>query len=73
MTRKPLNYSPAQLDARARRMAKAPPPPLRKQFAPPGECAYCDEHREDTMMPPHDPSRFCESGKRNHCTCDVCF
>jgi hypothetical protein len=38
-----------------------------------GMCAYCDEHRDDQMMPPHDASPRCESGKRNHCTCDVCF
>ncbi len=23
--------------------------------------------------PAHNPSPRCESGKRNHCTCDVCF
>jgi hypothetical protein len=40
---------------------------------PPGVCAYCDEHRDDGMMPPHTPSSRCESGKRPHCTCDVCF
>ena len=39
----------------------------------PGECSYCDEHRNDSMMPSHTPSQFCLSGKRPHCTCDVCF
>jgi len=38
-----------------------------------GKCSYCDEHRGDGMMPPHAASANCESGKRNHCTCDVCF
>jgi hypothetical protein len=40
---------------------------------PGGECKFCDEHRGDEMMPPHDASSRCESGKRNHCTCDTCF
>jgi len=25
------------------------------------------------FAPSHQPSRNCESGKRPHCTCDVCF
>ena len=40
---------------------------------PPGECAYCDAHRNDSMMPSHTASARCESGKHAHCTCDVCF
>jgi hypothetical protein len=40
---------------------------------PPGECAYCDEHGDDPMMPRHMASSRCESGKRPHCTCDTCF
>lgn len=40
---------------------------------PAGECAFCDEHGDDQMMPSHTPSERCESGKRPHCTCDVCF
>lgn len=40
---------------------------------PPGECAYCDQCRTDSMMPSHTASSHCESGKRNHCTCDACF
>lgn len=40
---------------------------------PPGQCRYCDEHRNDSMMPSHTASGHCESGKRPHCTCDVCF
>lgn len=43
------------------------------RLLPPGECAYCDAHRLDLMMPYHTPSARCESGKRPHCTCDICF
>ena len=43
--------------------------------APPGECDYCDRLREkgENMHPPHTPSPCCESGKRPHCSCDICF
>lgn len=40
---------------------------------PRGECAYCDEYGGEAMMPSHTPSPRCESGKRPHCTCDICF
>ena len=39
----------------------------------PGQCKTCDECRNDPMMPSHTASQFCESGKRNHCTCDFCY
>lgn len=39
----------------------------------PGVCRYCDERRNDNMMPPHTASPGCESGKANHCTCDACY
>ena len=32
-------------------------------------CAGCAEG----SPVPHEPSPRCESGKRPHCTCDVCF
>jgi hypothetical protein len=35
-------------------------------------CAYCQENK-GVMHPPHFASSRCESGKRNHCTCDICF
>lgn len=35
-------------------------------------CAFCQENK-GKMHPPHFASPRCESGKRNHCTCDVCF
>ena len=38
-------------------------------------CAYCDKliAKGQEMAPPHDAANGCESGKRPHCTCDVCF
>ena len=49
-------------------------PSLRRiKFLTKGLCAYCDQHSTEEMMPPHDPSPRCESGKRPHCTCDTCF
>jgi hypothetical protein len=40
---------------------------------PEGECKFCDEFRNDSMMPSHTPSKNCESGKHPHCTCSACF
>lgn len=39
------------------------------------ECNLCDEMRRkgDTFHPSHDASKNCESGKRKHCSCDICF
>jgi hypothetical protein len=44
------------------------------------ECPYCapyiEEHRETgsaPMMPSHTARERCESGKREHCSCGVCF
>jgi hypothetical protein len=36
-------------------------------------CPTCDAHKPGEMMPNHEASPYCESGKRAHCTCDVCF
>lgn len=36
-------------------------------------CAYCERNKGDSMMPSHDASSRCESGKHNHCACDTCF
>lgn len=43
--------------------------------APLGECAYCDRERalNNSFHPPHNASRTCCSGRRNHCSCDTCF
>lgn len=39
-----------------------------------GECKQCKQIREGGGFGPHHfASSNCESGKRNHCTCDVCF
>ena len=49
------------------------PKPRRHYVLPVGECKYSDEHRDEQMMPPHDASPRCESGKHPHCSCDTCF
>lgn len=36
-------------------------------------CPTCARYQPGEMYPPHDASRRCELGQRNHCTCDVCF
>lgn len=38
-----------------------------------GYCAYCATYGKESMMPYHDASDRCESGKYPHCTCDTCF
>ena len=45
------------------------------QFAPEGECSYCDNERAkgNTFFPPHTARWRCRSGRYNHCTCDGCF
>jgi hypothetical protein len=39
------------------------------------QCAYCCSMRDRgaSFYPPHAASDDCESGKRNHCSCDRCF
>lgn len=41
----------------------------------PGVCSYCDSERaaNNNFHPAHDASDRCESGKRDHCSCDTCF
>ena len=34
-------------------------------------CSFCQQHGTDG--PPHFASSRCESGRRNHCSCDTCF
>jgi len=43
--------------------------------APVGKCAYCDHQRQlkAEFHPSHRASQRCQSGGRNHCTCDTCF
>ena len=35
-------------------------------------CPFCEKFKGQ-MHPSHDASDRCESGKHDHCTCDVCF
>ena len=37
------------------------------------DCKYCNENAFEPMMPNHNASLRCESGRHNHCTCDTCF
>jgi hypothetical protein len=46
---------------------------LRVYRLEPGQCQYCDQCRDDKMMPSHTASERCESGKRPHCACDTCY
>jgi len=48
-------------------------PPVRTSFVLDGYCQTCAQLAKGEMYPPHDASPRCESGKRNHCSCDVCF
>lgn len=52
---------------------EAVPRPVRVRAMSEGHCAYCDQNRDEAMMPAHHASLRCESGGRDHCTCDVCF
>ena len=38
-------------------------------------CDFCDTMKGErrTFFPPHDASPRCDSGGRDHCTCDTCF
>lgn len=38
-------------------------------------CNYCDREiaKGNKHYPRHEASSGCESGKRNHCTCEVCW
>jgi hypothetical protein len=51
------------------------PHPKHRHQRPKGECVYCDREREagNKHFPSHDASDRCESGKRPHCTCNVCW
>ena len=39
------------------------------------DCPFCQREKEhgNTFFPPHNPSTYCLSGKRPHCTCNYCF
>jgi len=47
-------------------------------LAPEGECKTCEERRNSVIptigiWPNHIASKWCESGKHAHCSCDRCF
>jgi len=48
---------------------------VRRHKAPIGECVSCDRERAggNDFHPSHDASEHCESGRHNHCSCDLCF
>jgi hypothetical protein len=56
-------------------MTRTEPFEIKRRLAEPGECKTCDEIRAkgEKPFPSHQASDRCESGKRPHCTCDVCF
>lgn len=49
--------------------------PPRRHKVPAGACVTCDQERArgSDFHPSHDASPRCESGKRAHCSCDLCF
>lgn len=51
----------------------AAPQYLRRYICTDGSCPTCEGLKPGEDAPPHDASVRCESGRRNHCSCDVCF
>jgi len=49
--------------------------PRQSGLLPPGECVQCDriQAQNDNGAPRHAIRDRCESGKRPHCTCPLCF
>lgn len=39
------------------------------------DCAYCvaQLRERESFFPPHSARASCQSGCRDHCTCDTCF
>jgi hypothetical protein len=50
-----------------------PSTPVRRRIIMEEGCITCAELAAGSFGPSHDPSPRCESGKRPHCTCDICF
>ena len=48
-------------------------PAVRTSFVLDGSCPTCAALARGELCPPHDASPRCESGRRNHCSCDICF
>ena len=59
--------------ARNRTVVEMVDPAKHRRCLPKGECAYCDANGDNKMMPRHYASDRCKSGKRPHCTCDICY
>ena len=59
----------------ARRKAPEVTPAVTRRYkAPVGECETCDKNGDAISNTPfHDASARCESGKHNHCTCELCY
>lgn len=64
------NYGGGRLSERdpSEQSVPHPPPTRRKNVV---GCTICDE--PGTLKPPHTASVRCQSGGRNHCSCDICF
>jgi len=63
-----------QTAARIARRKPGESVPKRRYKAPPGECETCDKSGAGFSNTPfHDAAARCESGKRPHCTCEVCY
>lgn len=52
---------------------RRPDPPPRRRIVTEQACRTCAELAQGGFGPSHDASPRCESGKRPHCTCDICF
>lgn len=65
------DYEMTALGVRVKRPTK--PLQVRISFMLDGTCRTCEALARGEMCPPHDASPRCESGKRNHCSCDICF
>lgn len=63
--------SPTETSKEVREAAEAMV--IRTSFVLDGSCQTCARLAKGEMCPPHDASPRCESGKRNHCSCDTCF
>lgn len=37
------------------------------------EWSYYNQFQKTPFAPSHKASKFCKSGRENHCTCDTCF
>lgn len=48
---------------------------LRLKAAEHPDCPVCQKRIEtgNFIGPGHNPSQFCRSGKRNHCSCSTCY